>query len=60
MGDLVEVVAAELGGDEQETRLEDAHGGGHWNGVEILHPQLADYVVRRRLQRHLWGRFNCF
>lgn len=33
---MVEVLVAEFGGDEEETRFEDAEGGGERDGVEVF------------------------
>ena len=45
VGDLVEVVVAKLGGDEEEAGLEDVHGRCHGGRVEVLQTDLGHHVL---------------
>jgi hypothetical protein len=49
---LVEVLVAELGRDEEESRLEDAEGRGDGDGVEVLDLECGHLLVLM-LDRHL-------
>ena len=44
---LVQVVVAELRGHEEEPRLQDVHGRGDRDGVEVLELDLGDHVAVR-------------